>query len=337
MRRIAEAIHGRRPVPGAALEVMADVAAKEPLAPEPFLARGLQAKRAGDGPAAQRLFEEAQWRDPGSLAAAQFLADLYFRTGKVDRCLMELAALMRLSSKANLAAPYLAAYAKSPANWPALRAMLRNNPSITAPALTALASSPETAPAVVALADPNAKPPDAPWLGALVTTLTAAGKVQEAHSIWVRASGAKATELLHDPDFRDASSPPPFNWSLTSSPVGIAERQSGRLHLVFYGQEDGILASQLLLLRPGRYQLSMQVEGNQAHTHSLSWSIWCDPSDMPIASINLDRAASGGCAFTVPPNCPVQMLRLSGVATDIAQPVDLRIAALRLRRGGAVE
>jgi hypothetical protein len=335
MTMIAQAARSRRPVPRLVFDMMADVAAKEPLAPEPYLVRGVEAELDGDGSAAQRAFEEAQWRDPRSLAAAYFLADRYFRTGKSDRGLMQLAALIRLSPNASLAvAPYLAAYARSPANWPALRTMFRKNPNIAVPALTALAGNIETAPAVIALADPGEKPQDARWLAPLIATLTQAGKYQEARAIWARITGADEAELLHDPAFADPVSPPPFNWALTSSTVGVAERQPGRLHVVFYGQEDGILASQLLLLEPGRYQLSFEFQGNQAHAHSLTWSIWCDGSDMPIASVNLDLAASRGWTFSVPQNCPAQTLRLSGVSADIAQQADLSIASLKLRKAG---
>ena len=249
--------------------------------------------------------------------------------------LTELAVLMRLSpQRQSYCCIILAAYAKSPANWPALRNMLRQNPSIAGPALSGLAAHLETASAVVALADFNEKPKDSPWLEPLLTTLTGGGKYQEAHRIWAHFTSAKSMELLHDPDFRDANSPPPFNWSLTSSTVGIAERQAGRLHLLFYGQEDGILASELLLLEPGQYELSMQLQGNRTNAHSLTWSIWCDRSDMPIASVNLDLASSRGWNFTVPPACPAQMLRLSGVAVAFPRQVDLTIASLKLRKAG---
>ena len=66
--------------------------------------------------------------------------------------------------------------------------------------------------------------------------------------------------LLFDPDFSKPEPPPPFNWALTSSTVGLAERQpGGRLHAIFYGQEDGALARQLLVLPPGRYHFSMRL------------------------------------------------------------------------------
>src|SRR5206468_6546767 len=78
MTDIARASRARRPIPASAFGMIADAAVKAPLAPEPFLVRGVQAQLAGDGAAAQRAFEAAQWRDPRSLPAAFFLADRYF-------------------------------------------------------------------------------------------------------------------------------------------------------------------------------------------------------------------------------------------------------------------
>jgi hypothetical protein len=117
--------------------------------------------------------------------------------------------------------------------------------------------------------------------------------------------------------------------------VGLAERQpGGRLHVLFYGQEDGILASQLLLLKPGPYRLSLQLLGDPVRAKALNWSIWCDKASGPIASVTLDGAARGW-RFAVPQGCTAQWLKLSGSSGDISQQVDTTIAALKLEREGA--
>ena len=333
MTAIAKAAHDKRPVPAWVFTAMADAAGKDPLAPEPFLVRGIQAQMAGDGGTAQRAFEAAQWRDPRSQAAAYFLADRYLQTGETKRGLIEVAAFARLSPNgAASIGPALAAYASNPANWPALKAMLASNPDLQNSTLVTLASSMATVPAVLALADPRAKPDQAPWLTPLLTTLAAAGDYGKARALWAKASGSRADELIHDAGFSDKVAPPPFNWALTSSAVGIAEREAGgHLHVVFYGQQDGILASQLLLLTPGTYRLSTQLIGDRVRARSLNWSVWCDKAPTPIASTSLDGAASGW-TFRVPPGCPAQWLKLSGSSGDIAEQVDITIGALKLER-----
>jgi hypothetical protein len=334
MTEIARAARDRRPVPAAIFGAMNDVAAKDPLTPEPFLVRGVRAQLAGDGAIAQRAFEAAQWRDPRSLPAAYFLADRYFRTGDLERGLNEVAALARVAPNGSLiVAPYVAAYARDPANWPALRRLFHTNAGLADSTLIALATKIETAPAVLALADPHAPAGQKPWLQPLLNTMTNAGQYAKAHAIWASAAGVRAGELLHDPYFADRTSLPPFNWALTSSTVGTAERQpGGRLHVIFYGQEDGFLASQLLVLPPGAYRLSMQLLGEPQRAHALSWSVWCDKATAPLASMTLDAVAARGLRFQVPGGCAAQWIRLAGVSSDMPQQSDVVVVGLSLEK-----
>jgi hypothetical protein len=332
MTDIARATRAGRPVREPVLALTAEAARHAPLAPEPFLIRGVQAQLAGNEALTQRAFEAAQWRDPRSLAAAYFLADRYFRQGDVDRGLRETAALARLSvNGVSIVGPYLATYASDPGNWPRLRRLLRANPRLADPVLNTLAARPETAPAALALAsDRNVATTD--WFARLLDTLTVAGDYAKARQVWLRATGSDPDELIHDPSFTDKRSPAPFNWSLTSSAVGLAERQSGgRLHILFYGQQDGILASQLLVLHAGTYGLSMQLLGDRAGARNLAWSLWCGKATSPVASITLDKAAAGW-SFEVPANCPAQWLKLSGSSGDISQQIDVTVSAVRLQR-----
>jgi hypothetical protein len=315
---------------------IARASVQEPLAPEPFLVRGVQAELAGKGATAERAFQAAQWRDPRSLPAAYFLADRYLRAGDVAQGLPQVAALARLApGGSTTVAPYLAAYARNPGNWSSLRNLFRAHVELAGPTLTGLAADAASAPAVLALADPRQKAADAPWLSPLLNSLTKAGQYGRAQTIWARLSGASAGAYLHDASFSDKRSPPPFNWALTSSAVGLAERQpGGRLHIIFYGQEDGILADQLLLLQPGQYRLSMQLMGDVSRARLLNWSVWCDKVAEPIASVRLDTVATVGWQFRVPSGCPAQWIRLSGAAAELPQQVDATISGLKLEKAG---
>jgi hypothetical protein len=332
---IARSSRQRRPVPPSVFTRVTDAAVKEPLAPEPYLVRGVQAQLTGDVVTAQRAFEAAQWRDPRSLPAAYFLADRYFHAGNVKGGLREVAALARLSPDGGAGAmPYIAQYAASQANWPALRGLFASNPNIAQPVLAALAANIQTVPAALALSKSSSSK-EQPWLSTLVNTLVATGDYPRARAAWARMPGSSAApaELLHDADFHDSTSPPPFNWQLTSSTVGLAERQKGgRLHVLFYGSEDGTLASQLLLLPPGRYRMSMRLLGDPARAHSLTWSLWCDKAPTPLASVTLDTTAARGWKFEVPGDCAAQWLKLSGTSADIAQQVDVSVAGLALKK-----
>lgn len=314
-----------------------DAAAKAPLSAEPFLVRGVQAQVDGHSEAEKRAFLAAQWRDPRSMPAAYFLADYYFQAGETLQGLQQTVVLARLSPRgANAAAPFIAAYARDRVNWPLMRRLFRTQDWLEEGVLEAMARDGRNADAVLALADAKHRSPDSGWLSPLLSSLLASGDYARAREIWSSIGGARpGSGLLFDEDFSQPEPPPPFNWSLASSTVGLAERQAGkRLHVIFYGNEDGLLAGELLLLQPGTYRLQMQLVGAPLHAESLRWSIRCDKSQEPMAIAAIDQVARQGWIFQVPANCPAQRLELSGRSGDIAQQSEATITGLNLSRAG---
>ena len=334
MTEIALAARKGTPVPPSAFAQLREAARREPLAPEPFMVRGVQAQLAGDTRTAQRAFEAAQRRDPRSRQAAYFLSDHYLRSGNAKRGLEQIALLARLSDYGpGMVAPYLATYAAAPANRPAMRRFFASNPDLALPALKILAADVQRAPTILELVDPR-EVRGAPWLPNLLNSLVTAGDPGRARAVWAQATGVRGAELVHDAEFADKESPPPFNWELTSSAVGLAERlPGGRLHILYYGQEDGTLAAQMLLLKPGPYRLSLQLLGDTSRAKALNWSIWCDKVAAPISSVSLDQAVRGW-SFVVPSACPAQWLKLTGSSGDLPQQLDVTIARLKVERLG---
>lgn len=336
MIAIANAAREGEAVDGGTLATIYNASEQAPLAPQPFLVRGVQAQLSGDPALAERAFLAAQWRDGRSLPARYFLADHYFRNADARRGLAEVAVLSRLvpHGAAELA-PYVASYARDRANWPALRTLFRAEPALETEGLIALARDAKNAGAVLALSDPRNRSAESPWLAVLVDSLGRAGQYGRARAIWSAVAHVPLPPgmLVYDPQFRDADAPPPFNWALTSSTVGLAERQAGRgLHVIFYGQEDGTLASQLLVLPAGRYRLATDAPNPPDGASSLSWSLVCASSNATLASIPLDRAIVAPWQFAVPADCPAQRLELAGSAPDVSRQADLTIRAISLVR-----
>jgi hypothetical protein len=334
LEEIATASRNGRTVPAVALQMIADAATKAPLAPEPFLVRGVQLAIAKKPAEAQRAFEAAEWRDPRSLAAHYFLADSYLRGGDILRGLNQLAGLARLTPDgANKIAPLIAKYSSDPQNWPALRLLFRSNQALEDPVLTALASDPGNVRPIEALADARHRTPTSPWLQPLLAGLIADGRYDMARQVWADASHVQLRQGdgLYDGNFADRTSPPPFNWALHSSALGIAERQSpSALHVIFYGEGDGLLANQLLTLAPGTYLVSMQVSADQQSSASLHWSILCLGPTKLLSSTDLRSAWSTGWRFTVPANCPAQSLQLMGHGSDIPRQSEAVISSMKL-------
>jgi hypothetical protein len=336
LAEIGRAAGQRRAISQPIFAMIDDAATKAPLAPEPFLVRGVQARAAGDDGLARRAFAAAQRRDPRSIPAAYFLAEYYLRKGRPLEGLEQTALLARLSPGGNRAvAPFIAAYARDPSNWPQIRALFRSQSSIEDGVLTQLALDARNTDAILALADGQHKKPHAPWLSPLMSSLVVAGDYARARAIWNEIGRARLQpgQLLYDPEFASSGPPPPFNWKLGSGVVGLAERQPGkRLHVLFYGNQDGVLASQLLLLDSGAYRLQMQAAAPSVHPEALRWSLHCDKASAPFASIGFDEAARRGWTFDVPVDCPAQWLELWGRSGDIAQQSEVTITALSLSR-----
>lgn len=331
---IASATRTRRAVPPAVFERIEDAAKKAPLAAEPFLVRGVQARLAGDEDLAGRAFAAAELRDGRSVPARYFLADHDLRTGDVTHGLGEISVLSRMIPNGPAAlSPFVATYAKDRRNWPRISALFRSDPQLAEAVLASLAADPSNSDTVLQLAPPKSAESPHLWVGPLLAGLVQMRDYEGAYRVWRSLGGRQgsAGETIHDPGFTDSSSPGPFNWTLTSSAIGLAERQKGgRLHLLYYAREDGVLASQLLLLKPGRYRLAMQVSGDVAHSARLTWTITCADSGASLLRLALSPTTEG--SFIVPGGCAAQRLELAGSAPEMAQTVDVVISGVTLAR-----
>ena len=333
MTAIGRAARQQQPVPPSIFAMMDDAARKAPLAPEPFLVRGVQAQLSGNIPLAIDAFAAAEHRDPRSLPAHYFLADALFRWGDSRRGLSEIGILARLAPGGVASvAPYVATYAKDRGTWPQLRELFASEPELEETALAALAADASNADTVLALADRRHPDANASWLPTLLNSLVATRQYQRAREIWGSVAQVQgAGSRLYDGDFVEAKAPGPFNWVLMSSTVGLAERvPRGGLHVIFYGRDDGLLARQLLVLPPGTYRLSMAVAGSAADTHALTWSLRCDGAQAPLSAIPLDIAGSRAWSFSIPSGCGAEWLELSGVSTDVAHQSEATIRNLKL-------
>lgn len=330
-REIASASGSGRSIDPSAFAMLEQAARAAPIAPQPFIVAGIRAQLAGRQDAAETAFEAARLRDPRSLPARYFLATSKLQRGDVEG-LRDVAALARLApgGVTNIA-PYLAAFVQQQQAWGPIRAMFRSNPGVRGEVLSTLARDPANLRLVLALGN-TVDPAKGPWLSTMIGTLIEARQYDQAKMLWARTAGlpnGNRTAGLFDPDFRNASALPPFNWQLTSSSLGLAERRSGRLQVIYYGQQSGPLARQLLLLPPGHYRLlAPATSGGEAD--SLLWQVRCDgpsPTEIGRASIR-----QGGLTFDVPANCPAQWLEIVGRASDFGREAETSIGTLSLTR-----
>ena len=320
------------------LQQVEQIARAAPLAPEPYLVHGALAQAEGQPDRAERLFAEARLRDPRSEAARYFLADRYLRTGRDDQALAEVAAFSRLVPGASAQfAPALAGFARTPGAIPQLRTFFRSSPEFEPLVLGALAADPGNADLILALAGPADGSADPGWQARLVAGLVEQRQYARAYSVWRKVSGVRGgANGLFNPRFQKLSAPAPFNWTF-STQGGVAEPNGdGQLQLIYYGREDAVLAQQLLLLRPGRYQLRMSLSGQAGDGSAISWSVTCLPQNRAIFALPLkqgERQAAG--VFSIPSGCPAQRLELTGTAGEFPKSLDITISGLALTRAAA--
>lgn len=338
LAEVGDAAAAGRPVDQSLVRRLVEVYRKAPLAPEPFLVRGVDAQLAGNEALAGRAFIAARDRNPREVAARYFLAEHFLRTGRIPEGLAEISALARLVPQSlPHVAPYLAAYARTPGTAPQVRAMISRQPQLETALMQALAVDANNLGLILELWTGSRAEEAQAWQRRLLVSLAEAGRYAEARAAWARFSGtAPPRNQLFDPDF-SASALPPFGWSLASGPAGVAEPQGGgQLHVIYYGREDAVLAQQLLTLSPGDYQLAMRIGGASPAAKSVAWRVRCLPSARLLASTSLDRVSRGQVAmpFEVPAaGCTAQQLELVGIAPEFPAQADLTISSLRLSTG----
>lgn len=337
LAEVGAAAAANQPVSPVTVRRMLAASAKAPLAPEPFLVRGVEASVAGNPRLAERAFLEAQRRDPRSIAARYFLADQYLRSNDTSRGLAQIAALTRLVPQSlDAIAPYLAAFARGPDGVRPVKALLADQPLLEPLLLNQLAAAPNDIPLAFKLWNGRTDERDRAWQERLVDTLIGAGRYREARSAWARFnSGMSRGDQLTDPRFEGQASPP-FGWKLVSGPAGVAEPDGGgRLHILYYGRDDLVLASQLLMLPAGSYRLSMRVGTPPPSAGSLAWTLRCLPARQNFMSAGLATARGGvlTASFSIPAaGCEAQQLQLAGTAPDVPEQADLTISDLAIAR-----
>ena len=334
LAEVGERAAASRPIDPALLHRLLAASSKAPLAPEPFLVKGVEAQLAGDGQRALRAFLAARDRNPRTIAARYFLADYYLKAGQTGLGLAEISVLARLVPQSlPSVAPFLAEYARSPGAAPQVKAVLQTHPQLEPVLLDTLAADAANAELILTLWSGRGGEEAKPWQSRLLAQLVEAGRYDLARDSWSRFTGvAPQPGRLFDPDF-GRKVLPPFGWTLASGPAGVAEAEgAGRLHILFYGRDDLVLASQLMTLKPGRYRLSMNANTNSPSSKSLEWTIVCLPAANQTTVVRLDRAGPVSGSFSVPQaNCRAQRLELRGIAPEFPEQADVTVSGLKLQ------
>ena len=318
-----------------------------PLDARAFLILGHQQLLERQPSRAVRTLEAGQRLDPRQRVIHLLLLDRYLRTARFADAATQLSLLARLIGAAQEPiARAIAAMVLQPETRAAASRTLRADPRLERAVLTALARS-DTAPdTVFAIASPAARA-DAggkdSWGPVLIDRLVDKGSYDAARLAWrrvYRRSAAQAAAPINNPGFVDTTPTPPFDWTLAAGSLGAAELRDGSLAVDYYGRDSGDLASQLLMLRPGRYRFAYTVDpGRTDNAARLFWSLGCARSGgAGIGTPLLDAAVRAGATrrrvaidLTVPATCPAQRLTLRGEAGEFPAPTSVTVRDLDMR------
>jgi hypothetical protein len=317
---------------------------QSPLIEEPFLLEGVAAIAAGDEAKGERLLAETRRRNPRARTARLILLDRYLRDNRAAEAGVEIAVLNRLIPRAaEVLVPELARMVRDPRTAPALIGVLRRDPAMREAVLAHLAGSGADPDLILRIAGRQAGPAaeGPPWRRLLLAKLTEKGDVARAHRLWRGFTGlgpSGAEKGLYDGRFEGLPGDPPFNWLLVGSNAGVAERtKDPALQVEYYGRLNGELASQLLILRPGRYRLQFVAEGDaKGEGTRIAWTVTCHGASAPLLALPLTGISSAPRTlagdFAIPAaGCPAQWLKLAGTAGEIASAQSAAIRDVQVR------
>ena len=343
----AELVRNRGRLNEQTYERVAQAARREPTASEPLAFAAMRVLARNDIVSAEPMLVEARRRNPRDRLARLALLGVYLQSRRVAEASAEVAVLVRLIPQTSeLLVPELARFAAAPATSDAVVSTIGADP-LMGQVLAHLLRNGADVDLVLRLGARQPRLPGgqfAPWQSLLVEKLIERGEVGRAREVWARLVGSRARsdDLIYDSDFAGGSGPPPFNWTLTASGLGSAERASGpTLQVEYFGRASGALATQLLLLRPGRYQFAFRAEGSaNGQGTKLAWRVICREGGAPLVEIPLTDVTYTprqlGGEFSVPASgCASQWLRLEGLAAEFPTTQSARISNLTLRRAGS--
>lgn len=335
-------------ISGKDLEMMRSAATAAPLAYEPFFVAGRAKEQAGRMPEALALMEEARRRRPNYTPIRVNLMGYYAQGARYREAIGEADVVMRLSPEASASlVPVLADMLPHAEARAAFAAILLREPSWREAFLDAARKKtrPEHAAALLAeLSRLKGGSISVPEASLVVATLIREGRYGEAHAAWLRLVPVRErgrSSLLFDADFQGLTAPPPFNWTFNSNQIGRAEPvasgsgEPSHLDVGYFGGGQARLAEQMLVLKPGSYQLTIKAKADRSEPQGeIYWALTCQPGARELARLPFTKFSNSygmyRMNFAVPAACPAQVLALIAEPGDLSQPINIAFAQLRL-------
>ncbi len=335
----------RRDLPASALGPARQARALDPLDPLPLVIAGMVARSQGQGKAAITDFQTAKRIDPRLFLARYQLMQQLVEVGSVGDAVDEIIAGANLVTDYDPALlPALASASTAPDLRARIFAGLRRYPDVRQRMIKYASTSP----------DGDALLPDLLLLGAdrdsidaAIANLANRGEVGRAMALWrstYRPDRAAFTGFVFDGAFNGRSAPPTMGWQKLADPhlsvaIGTPDGAASQLQVTAYGPASATpVVSQLLVLPPGVYQLFARTgdSNSPGSEGGFTWTIACADNLPALATLPFDAMTetrrTKGVQFTVPADCPRQLLKLTTAPTDVSTTYSIAFDTVMVRR-----
>jgi hypothetical protein len=325
--------------------------AREPLNVAALRTLGLALEQTGDKAGANRIMSLAArlgWRD---VALQLWLVNAYAVHGDVRSALRRADALARINRLPEITYPVFMASLTDDALRAALVQEMKDRPLWRGEFFYRLLQLPADqmryVDSLIAELARAGSPINPAERAIYLTRLVQVGQGAAAYGYWLReqrGAGAAPSAAPWDGGFEHVQAPgalvAPFEWRIAPEATGVVSvvpAAGGRQLSVSAGRNfTGTLASQTLVLRPGRYRLTAQV-GRDPEAAGLHWTIRCLPDQTELAldsGIGGPKFAAG--TFDVPATgCNAQSLAIDvGLSGDGANNGDVTIDDVRMSKVG---
>lgn len=308
-----------------------------PLGDGPFLAMATVRQHSSSPPnlLPDGLLAEALRRDPRSEAARSLLVVREANAGRIEEAIAQIGHLLRIES--SLRQPViaiLAAAAALPRTRSSVVELIGEDEALRL-MLVRTAAEQGAEPEVLAFLIP-ADGATLEETGILAQRLIERGRYSEAADLAAPYLEGSPRRSLQDPRFEGAARPAPFYWMLPSHDAGSAGSDSeGGLVVQYHQAGPAGLAEQTLLLQPGPYRLLLEGQlDTEIRGEPLVWQVRCT-GGATLAELALPQPDEAGAVeqeFSVPADCPVQIIQLLGRPLEFPETVVGRVRSLEIVR-----
>lgn len=339
------AASGLPPAPAPSLAAAAasakELLGSKPLSADAFYSLGVAAERAGRQDHAHGLISRASQLDPRRATFMLWLFANASSAGRISDALVQAERIARLNPEASAAVSgFLGLLAKDPAARRDIATRFANTPMI----LEVVTSAAQQGLGAAALGEllqgtDVAALPDGvvQAQSALTAPLLKEGRAAEAREVWLRVAGIRGDSAVYDGSFAGSPASAPFGWTLQNTAdlqteiVEGSPSSVGALKVTSFGSLTATAAEQTLAISPGRYRLSFRARtlGQTGGESAFSWTLRCGAA-APFLEAVLNARAGEWLAqqveFTLPSECPMQILRLGKLGTPDQQSRTLLVS-----------